>query len=141
MDRRRIPAPDKWPGTGALSARSTIVARLFQNIPSGITRRPSLPNRAPGTRVRSSSGVLTEIGRRRNPMRPAAISALGSSETEIALFGFAKTACPSPEAAVECARQMALLPHNIGAVAFTRSGYPAIGWYEEAEVLKRFGEI
>jgi hypothetical protein len=47
--------------------------------------------------------------------------------------------CPSPEAAIECARQMARLPYNIGAVAFTRSGWPDIGWYEDAEVLRRFG--
>jgi hypothetical protein len=31
---------------------------------------------------------------------------------------------PSPEAAVDCARQMSGLPYYIGAVAFTRHGYP-----------------
>ena len=46
---------------------------------------------------------------------------------------------PDPEAAVECARQMASLPHNIGAVAFTRSGYPDLGFYDDAEILRRFG--
>jgi hypothetical protein len=31
--------------------------------------------------------------------------------------------CPSPEAAVECARQMSRLPYYIRAGAFTRSGW------------------
>jgi hypothetical protein len=45
----------------------------------------------------------------------------------------------SPEAASASARQTSRLPYYIGAVAFTRSGYPDVGWYEDAEVLKRFG--
>jgi len=49
--------------------------------------------------------------------------------------------CASPEAAVECARQMAGLPQYVGAVAYTRTGYPDIGWYEPAEILGRFGGI
>ena len=40
---------------------------------------------------------------------------------------------------VECAPQMAQLPYKIGAVAFTRSGWPDLGWYEDAQVLRRFG--
>jgi hypothetical protein len=32
-------------------------------------------------------------------------------------------------------------PYYIGAVAFTRSGYPDVGWYDDAEILKRFGGI
>ncbi len=56
-----------------------------------------------------------------------------------AILGDEAVKCPSPEAAVECARQMASLPHNIGAVAFTRSGYPDLGFYDDAEILRRFG--
>jgi hypothetical protein len=43
----------------------------------------------------------------------------------------------SPEAA--SARQMSRLPGYIGAVAFTRSGYPDVGWYDPVEILKQFG--
>lgn len=49
--------------------------------------------------------------------------------------------CASPEAAVECARQLADLPQYVGAVAYTRTGIPALGWYEPAEILRRFGGI
>src|SRR5215475_16133749 len=59
-----------------------IVARLFQNIASGITRRPSLPDSAAGASARSSAGVLAASETRRRPIREAAISALGISETE-----------------------------------------------------------
>jgi hypothetical protein len=37
------------------------------------------------------------------------------------------------------ARQMSRLPGYIGAVAFTRSGYPDVGWYDPVEILKQFG--
>jgi hypothetical protein len=46
---------------------------------------------------------------------------------------------PQPEAAVECAWQMAQLPHFIG--AFTRNGYPDAGWYEDAEILRWFARF
>jgi hypothetical protein len=49
--------------------------------------------------------------------------------------------CGSPEAAVETARQMALSPFYVGAWAFSRTGYPSLGWFEDAEVLKRFGGL
>jgi hypothetical protein len=49
--------------------------------------------------------------------------------------------CPSAEAAIECARQMFRSLAFIGAWAFSRTGYPVLGWYEDAEVLKRFGGI
>src|SRR5215471_11807542 len=81
-------------GTRAIDAIPMIVARLFQNSPPGITRRPSLPDSADGARARNSAGVLTANGRRRTPTRAAAISALGISETDIASFGFANTATP-----------------------------------------------
>ena len=46
--------------------------------------------------------------------------------------------CPSAEAAIRCAEQMSRAPGYIGAWAFSRTGYPAIGWYDD-EALKRFG--
>jgi hypothetical protein len=36
---------------------------------------------------------------------------------------------------------MSRLPYYIGAVAFTRSGYPNLGWCEHAEMLRRFGSV
>jgi len=79
-------------GTRAIDATPMIVARSFQNIASGITRSPSLPDSADGARACNSAGLLAANGRRRTPICAAAISALDISETEIALFGFAKTA-------------------------------------------------
>jgi hypothetical protein len=49
--------------------------------------------------------------------------------------------CSSSEAAIECARQMARSPFYVGAWAFSRTGYPSLGWFEDAEVLRRFGDI
>src|SRR5215467_8327309 len=78
-------------GHASFYATPMIVARLFQNIASGITRRPSLPDSAAGASARSSAGVLAASETRRKPIREAAITALGISETEIALVGSAKT--------------------------------------------------
>jgi hypothetical protein len=47
--------------------------------------------------------------------------------------------CPNPTAARAHAAWLACQPGHIGAVAYTRSGYPALGWYEDAEILERFG--
>jgi hypothetical protein len=47
--------------------------------------------------------------------------------------------CATADAAVECARQMSVLPYYIGAAAFTCHGDPA-GRFE-TEYLKRFGSI
>src|SRR6516165_9510425 len=79
-------------GTRAIDAMLIIVARLFQNIPLGITRRPSLPDSADGARACNSAGVLNANTRRRTPIRVAALSTLGISETESASFGLDKTA-------------------------------------------------
>jgi len=38
--------------------------------------------------------------------------------------------CDGPEAAIETARQMALSPFYVGAWAFSRTGYPSLGWSE-----------
>ena len=82
-------------GHASHRCKAEIVARLFQNIALGITRRPSLPDSAAGVSARNSAGVLAASGRRRMPIWAAAISALGISETDIASFGFAKTATRS----------------------------------------------
>jgi hypothetical protein len=47
--------------------------------------------------------------------------------------------CLSAEAAIRRAEQMSRQPHYIGAWAFSHTGYPAIGRFNDAEVLKRFG--
>jgi hypothetical protein len=31
--------------------------------------------------------------------------------------------------------------YYVGAVAFTRTGYPDLGWFDDAEILKRFGGL
>ena len=55
-----------------------------------------------------------------------------------ALLADAAIECSSAEAAVRLAEQMAREPGHVGAWAFSRTGYPAIGWYEDAQVLRRF---
>jgi hypothetical protein len=47
-----------------------------------------------------------------------------------AILTDAAVECPSAEAAIRCAEQMAREPGHVGAWAFARTGYPAIGWYE-----------
>jgi hypothetical protein len=47
--------------------------------------------------------------------------------------------CLSAEAAIRSAEQMSRQPHYIGAWAFSHTGYTAIGRFDDAEVLKRFG--
>ena len=49
--------------------------------------------------------------------------------------------CPSAEAAINCAEQMSRVPGYVGAWAFSRSGDPGTGWYEDAKVLRRFGGL
>jgi hypothetical protein len=45
----------------------------------------------------------------------------------------------SAEAAIRRAEQMSRQPHYIGAWAFSHTGCPAIGRFDDAEVLQRFG--
>jgi hypothetical protein len=47
--------------------------------------------------------------------------------------------CATADAAVECARQMSVLPYYIGAAAFTCHGDPA-GRYD-TQYLRRFGSM
>lgn len=49
--------------------------------------------------------------------------------------------CESPRQAVAIARLMADEPHHCAAIAFSRSGDLATGWYSDAEVLARFGKF
>lgn len=47
--------------------------------------------------------------------------------------------CPSASNAIHVARRLAT--DGVGAVAFSRSGDPATGEFEEAVVLQTFGEV
>jgi hypothetical protein len=49
--------------------------------------------------------------------------------------------CPSPRAAVDCAAWLARQPGHIGAVAYILSGFPHLSWYDDAEILDRFGSV
>lgn len=47
----------------------------------------------------------------------------------------------SPGAAVRRAETLSRQPGNIGAVAFSRTGDPAIGEFSDAVVLGQFGDV
>jgi hypothetical protein len=49
--------------------------------------------------------------------------------------------CPHAAAAVRRAEALAAKEANAGAVAFSREGSPDLGEYEEAVILKTFGEV
>jgi hypothetical protein len=49
--------------------------------------------------------------------------------------------CPNGAAAVRRAQAMAANTANVGAVAFSRSGDPNLGEFEDAVILKAFGEV
>jgi hypothetical protein len=49
--------------------------------------------------------------------------------------------CPSAEAAIRLAEEMASSPSYVAAVAFSRSGCPFSGQFGPAEVLKRCGSF
>jgi hypothetical protein len=49
--------------------------------------------------------------------------------------------CPSGAAAIRRAQAMAFNEANAGAVAFSRSGDPNIGEFEDAVILKTFGQV
>jgi hypothetical protein len=49
--------------------------------------------------------------------------------------------CPSSPAAIRRAEAMAANEPNAGAVAFSRSGDPNLGDFEDAVILKTFGEV
>jgi hypothetical protein len=49
--------------------------------------------------------------------------------------------CPHADAAIRRARAMSCDPANAGAIAFSRNGNPELGEFEDAVVLKTFGEV
>ena len=49
--------------------------------------------------------------------------------------------CPDSGKAVRVATILAADPANCGALAFSRTGDPAIGEFEDAVVIRRFGEV
>ena len=49
--------------------------------------------------------------------------------------------CPTEGAAIRRAEAMARHQANAGAVAFSRSGDPTLGEFEDAVILKTFGEV
>jgi hypothetical protein len=49
--------------------------------------------------------------------------------------------CPHAAAAVRSAEALARKEANAGAVAFSRQGSPELGEFEDAVILKTFGEV
>jgi hypothetical protein len=49
--------------------------------------------------------------------------------------------CPSGAAAIRRAEAIARHDANAGAVAFSRSGDPSLGEFEDAVILKTFGDV
>ncbi len=47
----------------------------------------------------------------------------------------------SADQAIRMAKALAATEPNCGAIAFSRSGDPALGEFEDATVLNRFGEV
>ena len=49
--------------------------------------------------------------------------------------------CFNPTAAVMRAEAQSRKPGHVGAVAFSRTGDPAIGEFGDAKVIRKFGEV
>ena len=49
--------------------------------------------------------------------------------------------CPNGAAAIRRAQAMAFNKENAGAVAFSRSGDPNLGEFDDAVILKTFGQV
>lgn len=49
--------------------------------------------------------------------------------------------CANANAAIRRARAMASSPSNAGAVAFSRSGDPNLGEFDDAVILQTFGDV
>ena len=49
--------------------------------------------------------------------------------------------CPNGAAAIRRAQAMSFNEANVGAVAFSRSGDPNIGEFDDAVILKTFGQV
>ena len=51
------------------------------------------------------------------------------------------TECLSANAAVMRAEALSRKPGHVGAIAFSRSGDPAIGEFGDAKLIRKFGEV
>ena len=49
--------------------------------------------------------------------------------------------CFNPKAAVMRAEALSRKPGHVGAVAFGRTGDPAIGEFGDAKIIRKFGEV
>jgi hypothetical protein len=49
--------------------------------------------------------------------------------------------CPHAAAAIRRAEVLAAKPANAGAVAFTREGNPDLGEFDDAAILRTFGDV
>lgn len=49
--------------------------------------------------------------------------------------------CQSPGSAIRRAEVLSRVPGNIGAVAFSRTGDPLVGEFQDAQLLQRFGDV
>ena len=49
--------------------------------------------------------------------------------------------CPNGAAAIRRAHAMSFNEANVGAVAFSRSGDPNVGEFDDAVILKTFGKV
>jgi hypothetical protein len=49
--------------------------------------------------------------------------------------------CPSAGTAIVRAEVLSRIRSNVGAVAFSRTGDPDVGVFEDAVILKKFGDI
>ena len=49
--------------------------------------------------------------------------------------------CFNPNAAIMRAEALSRKPGNVGAVAFGRTGDPALGEFGDAKIIRKFGEI
>jgi hypothetical protein len=67
--------------------------------------------------------------------------ALPFTATEGGLAPGQAVECPSGAAAIRRARALASDNANAGAVAFSRSGDPNLGDFEDAVILKTFGQV
>jgi hypothetical protein len=67
--------------------------------------------------------------------------ALPFTATEGGLAPGQAVECPSGAAAVRRAQAMSCDKSNAGAVAFSRGGDPNLGEFEDAVILKSFGEV
>ncbi|MGJ4927058.1 hypothetical protein ACQR1I_03535 [Bradyrhizobium sp. HKCCYLS2038] len=57
------------------------------------------------------------------------------------LIAGAAEECQSSATALRRAEAMSRLPDNIGAVAFSRSGDPLMGEFNDARLLHKFGQL